>query len=172
MEFWQYRHKWSVRREIFWKPTQRSLCWPQISKNNIKKKITNKYFMSWTQYKPYHTLTIYKHYQYWIQIPSFPVQFPSAFASTSCYLQLSSEDCPWTIVCAHVYTQRDTHTLLCREPEGPTLSFYPSPCPGVPSLQCKKWHSEPLNSCVDSIWSIKEKNCLKLERVEQGCLRK
>ena len=66
--------------------------------------------MSWTQYKPYHTLTIYKHCQYWIQIPSFPVQFPSAFTSTGCYLQLSSEDCPWTIVCAHVYTHTHTHT--------------------------------------------------------------
>ena len=91
--------------------------------------------MSWTQYKPYHTLTIYKHCQYWIQIPSFPVQFPSAFTSTGCYLQLSSEDCPWTIVCAHVYTHTHTHThtLLCREPKGPTPCFYPSPCHGSPS---------------------------------------
>ena len=88
--------------------------------------------MSWTLYKPYHTLTIYKHCQYWIQSPSFAVQFPSAFASTSCYLQRSSEDCPWTLR-AHTHT----HTFSCREPEGPPL-LLSLPLP---------WSPEPVADC-------------------------
>ena len=93
--------------------------------------------MSWTLYKPYHTLTIYKHCQYWIQIPSFAVQFPSAFAFTSCYLQRSSEDCPWTIVRVCAHTHRHTHTPMQRA-RGAHPLLLPLPLP---------WSPQPVADC-------------------------
>ena len=143
VELWQYRHKWSCHRKERHLGNQLDWTKKPLMASDFKekyKKDKNRIFdllnmVIWVlaYIDNIRTLSIMN-----TNSLRFPVQFLCAFASTRWYLQLSSEDCPWTTGHAYTHTHTRTHSqaesqrdLAVYAPH--TLTFYPSPCPVAPN---------------------------------------